>query len=176
MSELKDAGIAIIDKEAVDKLLSAKPEGTEVKLEDPRAQAGVLGGVTSFKVGAFPIGKVGAGLVIAGANDVLAGWLSGMLGTIAGKWAGLAAGIGGLWLLNTDTSKRWLGSEAVEAGTIVVLADLVTENIFDIRSRMKGLVSGLKLKQTMRGTVATGGNGSKEITSIEEYNRVHGLA
>jgi len=152
-----------------------EPAENELHLE----KGGMLSGLTSFKVGQVDVGKPIAGLVVAAANDVLAGLVQRVAGgqpSVAGRFAGAIPGIVGLFVLNTKTAKGWLGSDAVDAGNIVLLADLITDYIFDIRKQVSGLVGGVKFGQTMRGKVATGGNGHKEITSIEEYNLVHGLA
>ena len=174
MNDLKEAGITIIDKEGIDRLFAAKEaENTEVELQ---ARRGMLSGLAGFKLGQFNVGKPAAGLIVAAANDVLAGLIQGIIGeklTVAGRFAGAIPGVVGLWLLNTRTAKDWLGDEAVEAGNIILMADLVTDYGLDIRTKIG---ERIKLSQTKQDTDATGGNGHREINSLEEYNKVYGLA
>jgi len=174
MNDLKEAGITIIDKEGIDRLFAAKEaENTEVELQ---ARRGMLSGLAGFKIGQFNVGKPVTGLIVAAANDVLAGLIQGIIGEkskVAGRFAGAIPGIVGLWLLNTRTAKDWLGNEAVEAGNIILMADLVTDYGLDIRTKIG---ERIKLSQTKQDTDATGGNGHREINSLEEYNKVYGLA
>ena len=174
MNDLKEAGITIIDKEGIDRLFAAKEaENTEVELQ---ARRGMLSGLAGFKIGQFNVGKPVTGLIVAAANDVLAGLIQGIIGEkskVAGRFAGAIPGVVGLWLLNTRTAKDWLGDEAVEAGNIILIADLITDSGLDIRTEVRKRV---KLGQTKQDTDATGGNGHREINSLEEYNKVYGLA
>ena len=174
MNDLKEAGITIIDKEGIDRLFAAKEtENTEVELQ---ARRGMLSGLAGFKLGQFNVGKPAAGLIVAAANDVLAGLIQGIIGeklTVAGRFAGAIPGVVGLWLLNTRTAKDWIGDAPVEAGNIILIASLLTESGFDIRTEVRKRVNP---GQTKQGTGTTGGDGHREITSIEEYNRVYGLA
>jgi len=148
------------------------------KLQVPEEQAanleqrGMLEGLTGFQVMGINVGKPIAGLAIAGVSDILGGFLQGMVGGVGGRWAGAIPTVAGLWLLNTKTAKGWLGASAVEAGNIVLLADLVTDYIFNIRGTVAGLFKGVTQKQTT--TLGQGGNGQKP-TSIAEYNKIHGI-
>ena len=174
MNDLKEAGITIIDKEGIDRLFATKEaENTEVELQ---ARRGILSGLADFKIGQFNVGKPITGLMVAAANDVLAGLIQGVAGeklTVGGRFAGAIPGIVGLLLLNNKTAKNWLGDVPVEAANTILIADLFTDYAFDIRTEVKKRV---KLGQTKRDTIDTSGNGHREINSIEEYNKVYGLA
>jgi len=155
-----------------------KQEDGSYKLQLPEEQTanleqrGMLSGLTDFKVANINIGKPIAGLAIAGVNDILAGFLQGIVGGVGGRFAGAIPGVIGLWLINTKTAKGWLGADAVDAGNIVLLADLVTDYIFNIRGTVAGLLRGVTVKQT---PLSQGGNGHKEPASIAEYNKIHGI-
>ena len=159
----------INDKEGM--IIQVEEEAeTEMHFEAPR---GMLSGITGFKVGQFNIGKPTAGLVVAALNDVLAGLIQGVAGrqlSVAGRFAGAIPGIVGLFLLNTRMAKGWLGSDAVDAGNIVLIADLVTDYVFDIRKRIGGMVGGVKLQQTK----AIGGGSDNQ--SVDAYLKAQGLA
>ena len=174
LEALKTGEVTHIDRDVVDRLFAAKEtENTEVELQ---ARRGMLSGLAGFKLGQFNVGKPAAGLIVAAANDVLAGLIQGIIGEkskVAGRFAGAIPGVVGLWLLNTRTAKDWLGDEAVEAGNIILIADLITDSGLDIRTEVRKRV---KLGQTKQDTDATGGNGHREINSLEEYNKVYGLA
>ena len=174
LEALKTGEVTHIDRDVVDRLFAAKEtENTEVELQ---ARRGMLSGLAGFKLGQFNVGKPAAGLIVAAANDVLAGLIQGIIGeklTVAGRFAGAIPGVVGLWLLNTRTAKDWLGDEAVEAGNIILIADLITDSGLDIRTEVRKRV---KLGQTKQDTDATGGNDHREINSLEEYNKVYGLA
>ena len=146
-----------------------EPAENELHLE----KGGMLNGLTSFKVGQVDVGKPIAGLVVAAANDVLAGLVQRVAGgqlSVAGRFAGAIPGIVGLFVLNTKTAKGWLGSDAVDAGNIVLLADLITDYVFDIRKQVSGMVGGVKFGQTMAAG-ATGNNSQ----SVDDYLKAHGL-
>ena len=174
LEALKTGEVTHIDRDVVDRLFAAKEtENTEVELQ---ARRGMLSGLAGFKLGQFNVGKPAAGLIVAAANDVLAGLIQGIIGeklTVAGRFAGAIPGVVGLWLLNTRTAKDWLGDEAVEAANIILIADLITDSGLDIRTEVRKRV---KLGQAKQDTDATGGNGHREINSLEEYNKVYGLA
>ncbi|MBU1173356.1 MAG: hypothetical protein KKD44_27630, partial [Proteobacteria bacterium] len=120
-------------------------EASEEEMHLEAAKSGMLSGLTDFKVANINIGMPVAGLVIAGINDALSGILGGLVGGIGGRYAAMIPGIIGLYLLNTKQVKRWLGSGAVDAGNIVIIADLATDNLFNIRAKMASLVGGVKL-------------------------------
>ena len=170
MSDLKEAGITVIDKEAVDKLFAAKSEGTEVELH--RAQAGVLGGFAKPKIMGVPIGAAGVGLLTVSAWDAIRGLVGGKLPTNIPAWLIPAVGAA---VVQSKFVKPRIGDAAANAAGLILTADAI-QALFNVRGVVSGLVGGVKLGQTMRGTVATGNNGHKEITSLEEYNRVYGLA
>jgi len=146
LEALKTGEVTHIDRDVVDRLFAAKEtENTEVELQ---ARRGMLSGLAGFKLGQFNVGKPAAGLIVAAANDVLAGLIQGIIGeklTVAGRFAGAIPGVVGLWLLNTRTAKDWLGDEAVEAGNIILIADLITDSGLDIRTEVRKRV---KLGQT----------------------------
>ena len=183
LEALKTGEVTHIDRDVVDKLFPIKEsKGPEVEMHAPK---GILSGLAGFKISQYNIGKPAAGLVVAALNDVAAGLIQGVVGkhgkhgkheTSAGKLAMAIPSIVGLGLLNTKMAQGWLGSEAIEAGNIILFADLFTDYIFPIRAKVSGLVGGLRLRQTEEDTVDAEGDGYKEITSIEEYNRVYGLA
>ena len=144
------------------------PAENELHLE----KGGMLSGLTSFKVGQVNVGKPIAGLVVAAANDVLAGLVQRVAGgqlSVAGRFAGAIPGIVGLFALNTKTAKGWLGSDAVNAGNIVLISDLVTDYVFDIRKQISGMVSGVKFQQTK----AIGGGSDNQ--SVDAYLKAQGL-
>ena len=166
------AGIYGMEKETANKLLSTRkePEGTEVELH--RAQAGVLGGFTQTEVFGLKVGEAGAALLTLSVWDALRGMLGGVLPAQMPVWFVPAVGA---MVVNSKMVRGWMGDRAANAAGIMLTADAI-QALFNVRGLVSGLVGGVRLGQTMRGTVATGGNGNREITSIEEYNRVHGLA
>ena len=168
MSDLKEAGITIIDPEAVDKLLAAKPQGAEVELH---AQAGMLGGFAKTEIMGIPVGAAAVGLLTVGVWDAIRGLVGGALPAAIPAW--LVPAIGA-FVVQTRTIKGFMGTDAANAAGLILTADAI-QALFNVRGLVSGLVGGVKLGQTMRGTVATQGDGHREITSIEEYNLVHGL-
>ena len=170
--ELKEAGIATVAdiEEAVKKVLSSKePKGTEIELH---ARAGVLGGFAKTEIMGVPIGAAGIGLLTVSIWDAIRGLVGGVLPAAIPAW--LVPAIGAM-VVQSRMIKGWMGADAANAAGLILTVDAI-QALFNVRGIVSGLVSGVKLGQTMRGTVATGGNGNREITSIEEYNRVHGLA
>ena len=163
---------AVLNRADIDQLLATKKdEETGLHLE----KGGVLSDLTNFKVGQVNIGKPIAGLVVAAANDVLVGLIQrvtgGQLSVIAGRFSGAILNIVGLFLLNTKQVKGWLGSDAVEAGNIVLTADLITDYVFDIRGKISGMVGGINLGQTLRDTVTT----DNKVETIDDYIKAHNL-
>lgn len=140
--------------EEMQALIKAIGGDTEVQLGASRT--GFLERVTDFSIGGINIGKPIAGLAVAGANDVLAGWVQGMVGGIGGRYAAMIPTLIGLWLLNTKRAKGWIGEGAVDAGTIILVADLVTKDLYDIRAKISGLVSGVKLGSINLGAKGQG--------------------
>jgi len=171
MNELKEAGFNILSDEQIAKLLSAKtkPEGTEIELH---AKAGVLGGFAKTEVMGVPIGAAAVGLLTVSVWDAIRGLVGGALPAQIPQW--LIPAIGAA-VVQSKMIKSFMGADASNAAGLILTADAI-QALFNVRGVVSGLVGGVKLGQTMRGTVATGNNGHKEITSLEEYNRVYGLA
>ena len=164
MSDLKEAGITIIDPEAVDKLLAAKPQGAEVELH---AQAGMLGGIAGIEPMGIPIGGAAIGVAVSSlVSALVARFAPGQTALLAGPMGKL----GLAWAIKQYLSKP-LGAKNADAVAFVLTVSAIEGWV----KQMIGQLTGMTLGQTMRGTVATQGDGHREITSIEEYNLVHGL-
>ena len=164
------AGIYGMEKEVAEKLFATKgPEGTKVELH---ARAGVLGGIAQTKIMGVPIGAAGVGLLTVSIWDAIRGLVGGALPSQIPQW--LVPAIGA-YVVQTRPIKGIMGADAANAAGLILTADAI-QALFNVRGVISGLVGGMKFGQAMRGTVATGGNGHREITSIEEYNRVYGLA
>lgn len=156
-------------KETVD--LTKQPDGSyALDLSKPVSQAelhmsGILSGLADYKVMNIPAGNVAAGLIVAGANDALVGLFQGLVGTagLSGKIAQVAPSLASLYVLNTDKVRGWVGDEAVQAGTLVVLADLFTDYVFNVRAKVAGIFGGLTGKLT--GNTATATNTETTSTS-----------
>ena len=150
-----------------------EPAENDLHLE--KAQAGVLGGLAQIEVFGLPIGKTVGAMAIVGLVDAVRGLVSGMLPEMVTRnaWV-IPAGMA--WLMSTRQVQGWTGKQMADAAGLILLVDAFQASPFSPRTFVSGLLSGVKLGQTTRGTVATGGNGRKEITSLEEYNRVYGLA
>ena len=164
------AGIYGMEKEVAEKLLAAKEsEGTEVELH---AKAGVLGGIAKTEIMGVPIGAAGVGLLTVSIWDAIRGLIGGALPAQIPQW--LVPAIGA-YVVQTRPIKGIMGADAANAAGLILTADAI-QALFNVRGVISGLVGGMKFGQAMRGTVATGGNGHREINSLEEYNKVYGLA
>ena len=159
-----------IDKEGDMILQVEEVAGTEMHLG--KSSAGVMGGFAKAEIMGVPIGAAGVGLLTVSVWDALRGLLSGVLPAAIPTW--LVPAIGAA-VVQSRPIKGFMGSDAVNAAGLILTADAI-QALFNVRGIISGLVGGIKLKQTMQGAVATRGNGNREITSIEEYNLVHGLA
>jgi len=157
-----------IDKEGI----LEDEDKAESELHLAKAQAGMLGGFAKTEIMGVPIGAAAVGLLTVSVWDALRGLLGGVLPEAIPAW--LVPAIGAM-VVQSKAIKDFMGADAANAAGLILTADAI-QALFNVRGLVSGMVGGIKLEQTMRGTVATGGNGHKEITSIEEYNRVHGLA
>jgi len=168
MSDLKEAGITVIDKEAVDKLFAAKEsEETEVELH---AKAGVLGGFAKTEIMGVPIGAAGVGLLTVGIWDALRGLLGGILPAQIPQW--LIPAIGA-WVVQTRIIKGWMGADAANAAGLILTADAFQASPFSPRKLVSGLVSGQGLTfQQVRPAGSVGGNTTQ---SVDQYLKAQGL-
>ena len=164
MNELKEAGITIIDKEAVEKLLSKKPEGTEVELH---AQAGVLGGFAKTEIMGVPIGAAGVGLLTVSIWDALRGLVGGVLPAAIPAW--LVPAIGAM-VVQSKMIKGWMGADAANAAGLILTVDAI-QALFNVRGIISGLVGGVKLGQ-VRPAGSVGGNTTQ---SADQYLKARGL-
>ena len=153
----------------VDGKLVMKPSEDEtVNLE--AARVGVLGGFAKTEFMGVPIGAAGVGLLTVSVWDALRGLLGGMLPAAIPAW--LVPAIGAM-VVQSRMIKGWMGADAANAAGLILTADAI-QALFNVRGLVSNLTKGIRLGQTMKGYTA-GGDGSKEITSIEQYNLVHGL-
>ena len=163
MSDLREAGITVIDKEAVDKLFAAKkPEGTEVELH---AKAGVLGGFTKTEIMGVPAGAAGIGLLIVGAWDAIRGLVGGKLPANIPQWV---IPFVGAMAVQSKFVKPRIGDAAANAAGLILTADAI-QALFNVRGIVSGLVSGVKLGQVS----PAGGGGTTQ--SVDQYLKAHGL-
>lgn len=146
------------------KLIMKPAEGETVKLEQ---RAGALEGLTKFEVMGIPIGQAAGGLLVVSVWDAIRGLLGGILPAQIPQWL---IPVIGAWVVNTKTMRGFLGNTAANAAGLILIADSV-QALFNVRGLVSGLVGGVKL-----GQIKTGGNGHREITSLAQYNQVHGLA
>ena len=165
MSDLKEAGITVIDKEAVDKLFAAKSEGTEVELH--RAQAGVLGGFAKTEIMGVPIGAAGVGLLTVSIWDALRGLVGGVLPAAIPAW--LVPAIGAM-VVQSKMIKGWMGADAANAAGLILTADAI-QALFNVRGIISGLVGGVKFGQ-VRPAGSVGGNTTQ---SVDQYLKAQGL-
>ena len=164
MNELKEAGITIIDKEAVEKLLSKKPEGTEVELH---AQAGVLGGFAKTEIMGVPIGAAGVGLLTVSIWDALRGLVGGVLPAAIPAW--LVPAIGAM-VVQSKMIKGWMGADAANAAGLILTAEAI-QTLFNVRGLVSGLVRGVKLGQVS----PAGSVGNDNTQSVDAYLKAEGL-
>jgi len=136
------------------------------------ARVGVLGGFAKTEIMGVPIGAAGVGLLTVSLWDALRGLVGGALPAQIPQW--LIPAFGAM-VVQSKMIKGWMGADAANAAGLILTVDAI-QALFNVRVIVSRLVGGMKFGQTMRGAVATGGNGHKEVTSIEEYNLVHGLA
>jgi len=160
------------EQELIEKglLVIETSEEKEVNLE--AAKAGVLGGFAKTEIMGVPIGAAGVGLLTVSVWDAIRGLVGGMLPAAIPGW--LVPAIGAM-VVQSRMIKGWMGSDASNAAGLILTADAI-QALFNVRGVVSGLVKGVSLGQTMRGSVAIGGNGHREVSSIAEYNLVHGLA
>ena len=157
-----------IDKEWQLVAVEDKP-ATDLHME--RSATGVLGGFAKTEIMGIPVGAAAVGLLTVSIWDAIRGLAGGVLPAAIPAW--LVPAIGA-FVVQTRTIKGFMGTDAANAAGLILTADAI-QALFNVRGLVSGLVGGVKLGQTMRGTVATQGDGHREITSIEEYNLVHGL-
>jgi len=164
---LKEAGINIIDKAAVDQLFAVKnDEGTDVELH--RAQAGVLGGFAESKVMGVPIGAAAVGLLVVSVWDAIRGLVGGKLPTNIPQWVIPAIGA---MVIQSKFIKPRIGDAAANAAGLILTVDAI-QALFNVRGIVGGLVNKapVKLQQTMRGPTQP-----TEVTSIAAYNAMMGI-
>ena len=158
-----------IDKDG--KILQVE-ETAENEMHLEAARVGVLGGFAKTEIMGVPIGAAGVGLLTVSLWDALRGLVGGALPAQIPQW--LIPAFGAM-VVQGKMVKGWMGADAANAAGLILTVDAI-QALFNVRVIVSRLVGGMKFGQTMRGTVAIGGNGHKEVTSIEEYNLVHGLA
>lgn len=157
------------------RLVISDNEGAEVvELE----QRGALEGLTRFEIGPIPVGKAVAGSVGLGVADLIKGFLNGLIPVEDPRLRDALLNLGLIWGVRAKPVERVIGSTTAEAVAFVLTMDAIRP-LFDIRGAIAGLFQGsqLAMRQTMKGYTAKAppDNGRREITSLEEYNRVHGL-
>ena len=166
MDNLKEAGFAVIDKEAVDKLLAIKKdEGTDIELH--RAQAGVLGGFAETEVMGVPIGAAGAGLLIVSVWDAIRGLVGGKLPANIPQWV---IPFAGAMAVQSKFVKPKIGDAAANAAGLILTADAI-QALFDVRKLISGLVS--KAPVQLQQTQAAGGGSTSQ--TVDDYLKTHGL-
>jgi len=154
------------------KVENGKLELTKAETGDEyRFEQKALEGLAKTEVFGIPVGAAAGGLLTVSAFDALRGLLAGAIPKLP-QWVIPAIGA---WVVSTKTVKGFMGTTASNAAGLILTADAI-QAIYNVRGLVSGRVGGVKLEQTMRGKVKTEGNGHKEITSIEEYNRVMGLS
>ena len=166
MSEnLEVAGITVIDKEAVDKLFTAKkPEGTEVELH---AKAGVLGGFTKTEIMGVPAGAAGIGLLIVGAWDAIRGLVGSKLPVNIPQW--LIPAVGAM-AVQSKFVKPKIGEAAANAAGLILTVDAI-QALFNVRGLVSGLVN--KTKVQLQQTQAAGGGDTSQ--TADAYLKAKGL-
>lgn len=133
-------------------------------------QAGALAGIAKMEIFGVPAGAAAVGLLTASVWDAIAGFAKGTVGNLP-NWVVPAVGA----MVTAQWFPRFLGRDAANAGALILTADAI-QQIFDLRGLISGRFGGMQRRQAPGAeTVATGGNGRKEFTSLEEYNRAHGL-
>ena len=158
-----------IDKDGKILQVEETPEN-EMHLE--AARVGVLGGFAKTEIMGVPIGAAGVGLLTVSLWDALKGLVGGALPAQIPQW--LISAFGAM-VVQSRMVKGWMGADAANAAGLILTAEAI-QALFNVRDIVSRLVGGMKFGQTMKGTGANGGNGHKEVTSIEEYNLIHGLA
>lgn len=153
-------------------VISQNQESTElVELE----QRGMLEGLARFEIGPIPIGKAVSGSVALGLSDLIKGLLNGLIPVQDPRLRDALLNLGLIWGVKTRPVTRMVGPTTADAVAFVLTMDAIRP-LFDIRGAIAGLFHGAQLRQTMKGHTQTApDNGYREVTSLEEYNRVHGL-
>jgi hypothetical protein len=163
MDELKESGFAIIDTEAVEKLLSAKPEGTEVEMH--RTAAGALDKFASFDVMGVPLG----GATIGVGTVSLIDWA---VARFAPKQAAFLTGTAGKLVLAL-VAKRFLskplGSKTTDAMAFVLTISAVESYVNQLIGKLTGVVTMQQVKPA--GSVAT----SADRMTVDQYLKAQGL-
>lgn len=155
-------------------VISEPRESTElVELE----QRGMLEGLAKFEIGPIPVGKAVSGSVALGLTDLIKGLLNGLIPVQDPSLRDALLNLGLIWGIKTKPIARIVGPTTADAVAFVLTMDAIRP-LFDIRGAIAGLFHGaqFKMRQTMKGDTQTvADNGHREIASLEEYNRVHGL-
>ena len=163
---LKEAGFAVIDKEAVDRLFATKKdEGTEVELH--RARAGVLGGFAETEVMGVPIGAAGIGLLIVSVWDAIRGLVGGKLPANTPQW--LIPAVGAMAVQSKFVKPR-IGDAAANAAGLILTADAI-QALFNVRGLVSGLVN--KTQVQFQQTQAAGGGSTSQ--TVDAYLEAQGL-
>ena len=166
MENLKEAGITVIDKKAVDRLFATKKdEGTDIELH--RAQAGILGGFTETKPMGVPIGAAGIGLLIISGWDAIRGLVGGRLPANIPQWLIPAAGA---MAVQSKFVKPRIGDTAANAAGLILTADAI-QALFNVRGLVSGWVS--KTPVQLQQTQAAGGGSTSQ--TVDAYLKAHGL-
>ena len=161
---LKEAGFAVIDKDAIDRLFVSKKDA-ETDIELHRAQASVLSGFAESEVMSVPIGAAGTGLLIVSAWDAIRGLVGGKLPTNIPQWVIPAVGA---MAVQSKFVKPRIGDAAANAAGLILTADAI-QALFNVRGIISGLVSGVKLGQVS----PAGGGGTPQ--SVDQYLKAQGL-
>ena len=163
---LKEAGINVIDTEAVDRLLAAK-KNEEPEVELHRAQAGILGGFTSTEVMGVPVGAAAIGLLVVSAWDAIRGLVGGKLPANIPAW--LIPAVGAMAVQSKFVKPR-IGDAAANAAGLILTADAI-QALFNVRGLVSGLVNKVPVK--LQQTQAAGGGSTSQ--SVDAYLKAQGL-
>ena len=130
---------------------------------------GILSQVADFKVAGLQIGAVGAGAVIGGVGDALAGLVSGFA-PMAPSWAVK----GGLAWAVLQWFPRIVGTAPAQLGALFLTYDAVQE-LFNIRASVRNIVRGITGKVVSASPPRfTGAAGPGVVGSSSYYGRALG--
>ncbi len=132
------------------------------------AKVGVLTQVADFEVVGLPLGAVGAGAVIGGVGDALAGVVTGFAPQ-APSWVVK----GGLAYVVLQFFPNLVGDKAAKIGALFLTYDAVQE-LFNIRASVRNIVGGITGKVVSASPPRF--TGSNPVGSSSYYSRALGGA
>ena len=147
------------------------------------ALGGTLGKVAETRVAGIPVGAAAIGAACAGLTDAVLGLLEGVIPTTMAE--NTRKGIG-----NSVASFAWIrwggglvGRTTAEVTGLLMAYDAV-QNFVDIRGKVKGLLSGIKLGAAMKvsptsatiSPIPPGVARSRVPETVEEFLRMRGGA